>query len=571
MEDTVPIGDEAARRLEKAEVNSVRALALASETRSRVDTINTDIATMTRELRTFTESVARLTILTETRHHSYVLEQRLKEEFGLYDRVRRHANTVLGYLEQPAPRRAWMNKAQDELDQASDCFWLAPAVTALSLWLDDEREKAAKAREQALHLSPARTSLFFAVVCRMLSRRGACVEWLGRFFDNCDFGHMSAIDAGAFFAAATGTFGSEGWELARSRCRSMISSLDKSRPDDSADLKWDDFFSRRGEAAEPELFSSLRSHAANRMAIEESLTEASRMDGVRAFYVAVASPDGPAAEPRDARSLMRGLIDEFLPGEAPLRRELRQMRIVIEEKADMEAAAARLEREWPVAETEATFPHFLATAAADGLNGSAPRRLALGLSRPWLEGAHERLTARLRLYTPGQIQVCSDDWTGNTANGENGSDLLASFSRHYEEAAKGPPKRTAWQDENLLVAAGVTLVFTLVTVTTIILPLLAIGAFAWYFNLRSKTWDKQKIDDAEQVAEARRLRMDSLSAAINEVGAYRRHLAVKSREFAEALSIVRGIEEDATPPAFPKIWDSSPDAASHAETPAWDL
>lgn len=321
---------------------------------------------------------------------------------------------------------------------------------------------------------------------RSLGRRDACFDWLRRYFDTVDPLRPGPEFRSVFLAIARGAFGGEGWELLLRRGKGWLGSVAGGFQDDPvADSLWDSFLSARARPLASGLFSRLRTASPSWPAIETTLMATTAPAGAGALYSAVAASESPPLTVADWHPLLKNLLAAYDDEEAPMHREHRLTFLTVGENGDAEKAAALLDQEWPLDGIQASLPRLLAEIAAGVETAEDPALfLALILGRPWLEAAHLRLSERVSSSNPGTIDIALGEWRGVTANGENESELLASFSRHDEENDKDSAKGRV-VDEALIFAGAAVVIIVIFTMGTIIVPLLVLGGF-WVFPLPEK-------------------------------------------------------------------------------------
>ena len=62
----------------------------------------------------------------------------------------------------------------------------------------------------------------------------------------------------------------------------------------------------------------------------------------------------------------------------------------------------------------------------------ATQKLAIALSKEWINHAHDDLTAENRNAVPIDIEIKLDDWTGASRDGSNEEELISSLQQHIQ-------------------------------------------------------------------------------------------------------------------------------------------
>lgn len=100
----------------------------ATQAEGRLKGMNNEIAELSRELRTFTATVIRMSVLTESRSNMFLLEQRIERDFGHYDEVRKAAAGLLRADDDRADWEETRAAVRAALDNGGTGYWLAPAA-----------------------------------------------------------------------------------------------------------------------------------------------------------------------------------------------------------------------------------------------------------------------------------------------------------------------------------------------------------------------------------------------------------------------------------------------------------
>ncbi|MGA8944293.1 MAG: hypothetical protein WB502_16490, partial [Thermoactinomyces sp.] len=98
------------------------------------------------------------------------IRQERLEKYQHYDQLRRTATGILQALDLGMIRAEIFRKVTEELMINIPKFWLAPAAVALVSWVNDQKELAQKALNEALRRDEKKTALFFALISRRYDR-----------------------------------------------------------------------------------------------------------------------------------------------------------------------------------------------------------------------------------------------------------------------------------------------------------------------------------------------------------------------------------------------------------------
>lgn len=137
------------------------------------------------------------------------VRQELTDKFGYYDEVRRVAVGILQASDISIVRQDVMNTCTEELMLRAPGYWLAPCLIALSSWLNDNKDLAERALQEAIRRNDERTALFFTLVSRRASRFDATERWLERYLSMQDPSALQRDMVIVLDAFALGLLGSD--------------------------------------------------------------------------------------------------------------------------------------------------------------------------------------------------------------------------------------------------------------------------------------------------------------------------------------------------------------------------
>jgi hypothetical protein len=370
--------------------------------------------------------------LAETRQVK--IRQELESTFGYYAQIRRQATGILQASDIQLVRKETLRNATEELMLAAPRYWLAPALVALSAWLGDNRELATRALAEAGRRDDEKTSLFFALIARRAGRNEACRTWLDRYFALQNPYHLDRQTVVMLDAMANGVFGADASMHCSKRVSLWIDELaQRVGFVETQRRQWSDgLLSKTPNVEHGNRYSHLQRYCPNWSALNGAL------NGVAMHQAVLEHFDGVFKGEIKAESsvliavdnLLSKLVTRFDDEELPLRRQEEMCRFIIEEGGDKLAAIKRNDLQSKALDDQVDFTQLLTNAAMHPETSHVTRatqRFAIAHSRDWILAAHADLTAKVRLAIPIKVQITIEDWTGETANGENETDLLANL------------------------------------------------------------------------------------------------------------------------------------------------
>lgn len=401
----------------------------------QLEDTQSDLALLAEEFREYVrqDGLIKNVQLAETR--LVKVRQELENKYGHYEDVRRRAIGILQAVDTSLVRKDTIENASEEQLLAAPRYWLAPCLIALSAWLSDKKELAEKAVVEALRRDDEKTSLFFALVTRRGGRYQSSRSWLERYFGQQDPNELKREIVILIDGFSNGIFGPE----ARAKCGLLIKSwLDelsqKAGFVEAQRDQWKKALLSRTEKLSASKFPHLRKYSPTWPQLQRALEGAQLHDIIFQYFNFILTqeivPSKNLAFAVD--QLLDILVREFDEEELPLRREERLNELIIKEDGDKNTAQNLFANE-KVVEERLDFTQLLTNFSmypTESNASVATQKLAIALSKEWINHAHDDLTAENRNAVPIDIEIKLDDWTGTSRDGSNEEELISSLKRH---------------------------------------------------------------------------------------------------------------------------------------------
>lgn len=403
----------------------------------QLEDTQSDLALLAEEFREYVrqDGLIKNVQLAETR--LVKVRQELENKYGHYEDVRRRAIGILQAVDTSLVRKDTIENASEEHLLAAPRYWLAPCLIALSAWLSDNKELAEKAVVEALRRDDEKTSLFFALVTRRGGRYLSSRSWLERYFGQQDPNELKREIVILIDGFSNGIFGPE----ARAKCGLLIKSwLDelsqKAGFIEAQRDQWKKALLSRTEKLDASKFPHLRKYSPTWPQLQQVLEGAQLHEIIFQYFNFILTqeiiPSKNLAFAVD--QLLDILVREFDEEELPLRREERLNELIIKEDGDKNTARNLFANE-KVVEERLDFTQLLTNFSmypTESNASVATQKLALALSKEWINHAHDDLTAENRNDVPIDIEIKLDDWTGTSRDGSNEEELISSLQQHIQ-------------------------------------------------------------------------------------------------------------------------------------------
>lgn len=366
------------------------------------------------------------------------VRQKLNTQFSHYDLVRRKILGILQALDSGLVNQNTIQECTEQLMVACPRYWLAPCLIALAAWIRDDKELANIALKEALSRDDEKTSLLFALICRRARRPHAVSVWLERYFGMQDPTCMERKMVIVLDAFSNGLFGENVREMCARRIQGWIDELSQ-KPgfvEEQVD-RWTSAFRSKITTTSHGSYRRLKDYAENWDRLAASLDHAQLHSQQHQYFegIFVAKLNAQAKLGEELDHLLDVYVSNFDAEELPLRREERQLALIIEEDGDVGKAQFRFVEEKKALDEIIDFTQLLTNAAMHPELSNATKatqKLAVVLSKDWMLQAYEDLTASHRALVPHEVLLQVDSWQGVTSGGENVVQLQDDARAHLQ-------------------------------------------------------------------------------------------------------------------------------------------
>jgi hypothetical protein len=444
-----------------------------------------------------------------------------------------------------------MHSATEQLMLAAPGYWLAPALVALTAWIQDNRTLAEKAMNEAIRRDDSRTSLFFALICRRARRMEANAKWLTRYFQIQNPMFMDREVVVMLDALANGVFGGAALIACSQVVERWLTELEQQAGFlDEQRKRW----AEKLEVMTPKIganeYTTLRSNSATGQTLMQSLVAARRNQVVFDFFNQMFTGEivVPPSLEEAVDGLLNSLVTKFDEEELPLRKEERLLQLIKDEQGDVDAAKRKAAADDEVFEEKTNFAAMLTNSAVSPEQFGATRatqRYAVSRSRQWILAAHQDLVGRDRSQVPNEVELSCGSWKGKTVDGTNEQELGSDLTQHYAsrtQQAVDAVKLTAGPWIVLVAGVLIGLLIMLQGEAAILIGLILAAAAAAFFIWKYKDLGRVRENTRQAMENERDQAARILKACMAETADYRRELAVednkaqKVTEFLESLS-----------------------------------
>ena len=520
------------------------------EVSNHVDGVESEFLAFMKEFRTFVEKDIKDRRMQEALQDRVELRQELDRRFSRHREIRKYVTGILQAADSSLVRQETIRNCTEELMVAVPHYWLAPALIALSAWLNNDRKLAEKAIHEAIARDDEKTSLLFCLICRRAQKNQAATEWLQRYFAMQDPMSVERKLIIVLDAYANGLFGPDSRNLCAQQIGAWIAELE-----DTVGFR-EEQISRWMEAIrgkipgddDKESYPYLAGYAKNWDAIQKTLRD-SRLHGTMHANLekAFSQPTGDLSSLKQQLDvLLNSLVSNFDEDELPIQTRLRMADLIVECKGDEIEAERRFDAEKSSFDEYSDLTNLLTNAAMNPelVHASvATQKLSLSTSRDWMMEAYENVAAENRMNAVGEISFEIEGYAGATTDGGNEADLVREATTYFEgirDNAIGQVKQSI-MDYFLLGAAAVLLVMGIARSLPIAVGLVAaLLAIVKFFLGRKKVSDDiaRLQEEYDEIIEKAGQIIRALCAEVIDM---RRQVAQQETEYEPLMNYMAGI------------------------------
>ena len=463
--------------------------------------------------------------LAETRQGN--LKQDLQIRFGYYAEVRRMATGILQGVDTGVVSADTLKFTTDEVMIKAPGYWLAPALVALAAWVRSDKSTNEKALNEALKRDDYKTTLFFMLVMRRLTRNDASLKWLERYFMHQNPHNLDREFIIILEAVTTGVFPPASRQLMMTNVKNWLDQLTQGDTFiNEQKSQWVKFFEAMGPLSDGK-YPLLEKFSPNWNALENSLKEAKTHDVLNSHFKSIISSSADFSKGVKVQldEILSLLVTNFDDEELPLQEQVRFNQLIIQMDGDKAAAQAIMDAEKHIFEEQVDFLQLLTNASFNPeLSGATKvtQALAVSISQPWIVEAHDTFTAQSRNKIPQTVELAIDDFKTSTKDGSDENELVNKQEAFYQNVLDTELGKLSFPFAGVIIGALVCLLgfwaFSLHVIAGIVG--LGIGGVLIWNAINNHNKAKKQI--TENVEERKRKAKEVLRGCIAETVDYRK-------------------------------------------------
>lgn len=490
--------------------------------------------------------------LAETRQGN--LKQDLQIKFGYYAEVRRMATGIVQGVDTGVVSDDTLRFTTEEVMIKAPGYWLAPALVALAAWVRNDKDSNEKALNEALKRDDYKTTLFFMLVMRRLTRNDASLKWLERYFMHQNPHNLDREFIIILEAVTTGVFPPAARQLMMTNVKNWLDQLTQGATFiNQQKYQWVKFFEALGPLPDGK-YPLLEKFAPNWNYLEDSLKEAKTHDVLNSHFKSIisCSADFTKGVKVQLDEILSLLVTNFDDEEMPLQQQVRFNQLIIQMDGDKVAAQAAIDAEKHIFDEQVDFLQLLTNSSFNpDLSGATKvtQALAVSISQPWIIEAYDTFTAQSRIKIPQKVELTIDDFKTTTKDGSDENELVKQQETFYQQILITELNKLSFPYAGVIIGGLVCLLGIAALSLYVVVGIVGLGIggiLIWnVISYRNKA--KKKI--AENVAERERKAKEVLRGCIAETVDYRKEHSTEDSKAEQVRQLLSSI----TPEDFSSV------------------
>jgi hypothetical protein len=460
------------------------------------------------------------------------LRQELQIKFGYYSEIRRMATGILQGVDTGVVSDDTLKFTTEEVMLKAPGYWLAPALVSLASWIRNDKTTSEKALNESLKRDDYKTTLFFMLVMRRLSRNDASLKWLERYFMHQNPHNLDREFILILEAVTTGVFPPASRQLMMSNVKNWLAQLTQS--DDFINeqkSQWIKYFEASGPLPNHK-YPLLIKFSTNWKALESCMKDAKTHEILHNHFSAIFSSSSNFSKGIKIQldEILSLLVTNFDDEELPLQQQVRLNQLIIQMDGDKNAAQAMIDVEKHIFEEKVDFLQILTNAAFNPeLSGATKvtQALAVSISQPWIVEAYDNFTANCRNRIPQTVDLAIDGFNSSTKDGSDENEQVQKLETFYQGILKTELAKLAFPTGMVIIGSLICLGGLYGFTVNVIIGILglAIGGVLIWNSINTHNKAKKKITD--NVEERKNKAKEVLRGCIAETVDFRKEHSIE--------------------------------------------
>ena len=403
-----------------------------------VKIVYNEVEKLANEFREYVEIQSLANRKAEAKMNLSAIRDKLKDNFGHYDVVRRTATGILQANDLAIVKSSMLSHVTEKQMIETPNYWLTPCLVALAAWINDDKALAERALAEGIRRNDEKTSLFFGLICRRIGRENSSLKWFARYLEAQDEEKLDRKAVIVLDAFASGLLGNDTENFVYQQIQEWMSNLEAKPGFTERQLdNWKNAINSKRVPLKSGLYPYLEKYSNTWDNLQDVLEGANLNNDLYEYFKKVFEQKEETKKLKvELDKILDSLVTEFDEEELPLKREEQFEELVVRYNGSESKAHAQMALEKSVYDDYRDFMQLLTDASMnpeESKSSVATQKFATALSRNNIVTAFNDIVAQNRMNVPYDIEINVDTFNDKTQDGEDEEEVLNRFENLVEQ------------------------------------------------------------------------------------------------------------------------------------------
>ena len=403
-----------------------------------VKIVYNEVEKLANEFREYVEIQSLANRKAEAKMNLSAIRDKLKDNFGHYDVVRRTATGILQANDLAIVKSSMLSHVTEKQMIETPNYWLTPCLVALAAWINDDKALAERALAEGIRRNDEKISLFFGLICRRIGRENSSLKWFARYLEAQDEEKLDRKAVIVLDAFASGLLGNDTENFVYQQIQEWMSNLEAKPGFTERQLdNWKNAINSKRVPLKSGLYPYLEKYSNTWNNLQDVLEGANLNNDLYEYFKKVFEQKEETKKLKvELDKILDSLVTEFDEEELPLKREEQFEELVVRYNGSESKAHAQMALEKSVYDDYRDFMQLLTDASMnpeESKSSVATQKFATALSRNNIVTAFNDIVAQNRMNVPYDIEINVDTFNDKTQDGEDEEEVLNRFENLVEQ------------------------------------------------------------------------------------------------------------------------------------------
>ena len=403
-----------------------------------VKIVYNEVEKLANEFREYVEMQSLANRKAEAKMNLSAIRDKLKDNFGHYDVVRRTATGILQANDLAIVKSSMLSHVTEKQMIETPNYWLTPCLVALAAWINDDKALAERALAEGIRRNDEKISLFFGLICRRIGRENSSLKWFARYLEAQDEEKLDRKAVIVLDAFASGLLGNDTENFVYQQIQEWMSNLEAKPGFTERQLdNWKNAINSKRVPLKSGLHPYLEKYSNTWNNLQDVLEGANLNNDLYEYFKKVFEQKEETKKLKvELDKILDSLVTEFDEEELPLKREEQFEELVVRYNGSESKAHAQMALEKSVYDDYRDFMQLLTDASMnpeESKSSVATQKFATALSRNNIVTAFNDIVAQNRMNVPYDIEINVDTFNDKTQDGEDEEEVLNRFENLVEQ------------------------------------------------------------------------------------------------------------------------------------------